>query len=107
MDAFGEWMGNLAFYMVMVTAAMQVLPESDYRKYIRFFTGMVLVILLLTPALQLLGMEKNLTEPSKSREYQTQVEKIRQASEILWEIAPEEEQEEKAGIDVEEIAIGP
>ena len=34
-----EWMENIAFYMVLVTAVMHLLPDSDYQKYVRFFTG--------------------------------------------------------------------
>ena len=32
------WMQNIAFYMVMVTAVMHIIPNSDYKRYIRFFT---------------------------------------------------------------------
>ena len=32
-----EWIGNIAFYMIMVTAVLHLLPNSDYQKYIRFF----------------------------------------------------------------------
>ena len=39
---------TLHFYMIMVTAVLHLLPNSDYQKYIRF-TGLVLVILLIAP----------------------------------------------------------
>ena len=34
-----EWMQNIAFYMIMVTFIMHVIPNSDYKRYIRFFGG--------------------------------------------------------------------
>ena len=37
-----EWMMKLSFYMVMVTMVMHVVPNSDYKRYIRFFTGLAL-----------------------------------------------------------------
>ncbi len=40
------WIQNIAFYMVMVTAVMHMIPNAEYRRYIRFFTGMVLVVML-------------------------------------------------------------
>ena len=40
-DKIYEWVKNLSFYLVLVTALLQMLPDSDYRKYIRFFTGLV------------------------------------------------------------------
>ena len=46
LDAMYEWMKNLAFYLVIVTAALEVLPREAYRKYVRFFAGIVLILLL-------------------------------------------------------------
>ena len=55
LDAMYEWMKNLAFYLVIVTAALEVLPREAYRKYVRFFAGIVLILLILTPPLQVTG----------------------------------------------------
>ena len=51
---FYEWLRNLAFYMVLVTAALQLIPNRSYEKYIRFFCGLILVILLLTPVMRVI-----------------------------------------------------
>lgn len=53
-----EWLKDVSFYLILVTAVLYVLPSNSYRKYIRFFTGLVLIILLLNPVLSLFGMEK-------------------------------------------------
>ena len=53
-----EWIGNIAFYMIMVTAVLHLLPNSDYQKYIRFFTGLVLILLLADPLLEFTGMAR-------------------------------------------------
>lgn len=111
------WIGNIAFYMIMVTAVLHLLPNSDYQKYIRFFTGLVLVILLATPILKIFGMEKDLVNLYDSSAYQEQMKKIEESSEFLNNIAPIEEtagepqdtegDSEKSGqIQVEEIEIG-
>ena len=86
-----EWIGNIAFYMIMVTAVLHLLPNSDYQKYIRFFTGLVLVILLATPILKIFGMEKDLVNLYDSSAYQEQMKKIEESSEFLNKIAPIEE----------------
>ena len=31
---FYEWLRNLAFYMVLVTAVLQLIPNRSYEKYI-------------------------------------------------------------------------
>ena len=77
-----EWIGNIAFYMIMVTAVLHLLPNSDYQKYIRFFTGLVLVILLATPILKIFGMEKDLANLYDSRAYQEQMKKIKREEEM-------------------------
>ena len=41
-----RWMQNLAVYMILVTAFLQALPENSYRKYVRFFCGLLLTVLL-------------------------------------------------------------
>ena len=109
-----EWMKNIAFYMVLITAVIHILPNSDYKKYIRFFTGMVLVVMLATPLLKIFGMEHPLGSLYNSKEYQEQMKKIEEESKYLGETLPEgypddavqEPEDEKTGIEVEEIEIG-
>ena len=40
-DYIYEWIQNIAFYLVLVTAVLHAVPNKDYKKYIRFFTGRV------------------------------------------------------------------
>ncbi len=54
-EAIYTWMQNIVFFLVIVTAVLEVLPGTSYQKYIRFFTGLILMLLLLTPFLSLTG----------------------------------------------------
>lgn len=99
-----EWMENIAFYMVLVTAVMHLLPDSDYQKYVRFFTGLTLVVLLLTPVSGLFGIDEELKNISQNRDYEAQMEKIREASPFLEDTGGDEK--DTAKIQVEEIEIG-
>ena len=99
-----EWMENIAFYMVLVTAVMHLLPDSDYQKYVRFFTGLTLVVLLLTPVSGLFGIDEELKNISQNRDYEAQMEKIQEASPFLEDIGGDEK--DPAKIQVEEIEIG-
>lgn len=56
-DYIYEWIQNVAFYLVLVTAVLHVVPNQSYRKYIRFFTGLVLILMIMTPVLKLFGTE--------------------------------------------------
>lgn len=48
-----EWLKNLAYYVILVTALFHMIPGEVWGKYIRFFTGLVMVVLLLSPIFQL------------------------------------------------------
>lgn len=51
-----EWVRGIAYYMVLVTVIMQIIAGGSYRKYIRLFTGIILVLMILTPVMQIFGM---------------------------------------------------
>ncbi|MFA9375486.1 MAG: stage III sporulation protein AF [Lachnotalea sp.] len=51
-----EWIKNIAFYMILITAVMNVIPNNNYKKYINLFTGMVMIILVLAPISSWLGV---------------------------------------------------
>ncbi len=118
-----KWMENLAFYMVMITAVMHIIPDKGYQRYLRFFTGLVLIIMLAAPIVKLLGMESSWENLYENDEYLTQIEKIENSTDYLETINPEEYlnevqkeyqddneneegSEENMEIDVEEIRIG-
>lgn len=118
-----QWMENLAFYMVMITAVMHIISDKGYQRYLRFFTGLVLIIMLAAPIVKLLGMESSWENLYENDEYLTQIEKIENSTDYLETINPEEYlnevqkeyqddneneegSEENMEIDVEEIRIG-
>ena len=118
-----QWMENLAFYMVMITAVMHIIPDKGYQRYLRFFTGLVLIIMLAAPIVKLLGMESSWENLYENDEYLTKIEKIENSTDYLETITPEEYlnevqkeyqddneneegSEENMEIDVEEIRIG-
>ena len=42
-----EWTQNIAFYLILTTAVFHALPATSYKKYIRFFTGMILILMIM------------------------------------------------------------
>lgn len=115
LDIIYEWIKNLAFYLVIMTAALEVLPGTAYKKYIQFFTGLVLILLVMTPVLKLTGAFGEFQARYRSQEMQIQ-EEIERQREVLesadvFDFLPEEyegteEKQDKTDIKVEEIKIG-
>lgn len=85
-----EWIENLTVYMVLVTAAIQVIPGTDYKKYIRFFTGLILILMLMSPVLKIFGMDGEFKNLYDSETYHRQVQKMEDAASYLGEIKIED-----------------
>ena len=79
-----EWMENIAFYMVIVVAAMQMVAGESYKKYIRFFAGMILILMLTGPILKIFGMSE-----FQVAEYQKELEEIENATKYMEQIIGE------------------
>lgn len=113
LDVIYEWIQNTAFYLVIVTAVLAVIPGNGYKKYIRFFTGIVMILLLLTPILKLTGMEGTFHQMYSEQEYELEKREIEKQEQYfeqlkLFDFLPEEYQGEfrENMIEVEEIRIG-
>ena len=98
-----EWIQDISIYLVLTAAVLYALPGAEYKKYIRFFTGMVLILMILTPVFRLLGTEDQVTNFYKSREYEEKISEIENATEYLYGIDTEESLKKAENILEEEI----
>ena len=98
-DYLYEWLRNISYYLILVTAVTYVLPSGSYRKYIRFFTGLVLILMLVSPVVQLLGAE-SFDGKGMLEKYEAQLKKT------VPKLMEDMENEENV-IEVEDIVIGP
>ena len=80
-----EWMENIAFYLVILVAIMQMIPKNSYQKYIRFFAGMILILMLAGPILRIFGMTE-----LQSTAYQSALQEIEDATGYMESIIREE-----------------
>lgn len=51
MEWLSQWVRNLAFYFIFLSVLMNVIPQGEERKYIRFFMGLLLILVLIRPLL--------------------------------------------------------
>lgn len=119
-----NWILNISVYLIVVSAVMHAIPGKDYGKYIRFFSGLILILLLITPVLSLTGMKGRFDALYSGYEYELEKAEIERAGQMyeeadLAEYLPEsgvqeiqgESREDESGseerkIEVEEIEIG-
>lgn len=57
-----QWMKNLTLFYVMFHAALQLVPDRKYEKYVRFYMGILLILLMLSPVFLLFGKGEMLWE---------------------------------------------
>lgn len=106
-----QWIERIAFYLILVTVVLQVLPDNDYRKYLRFFTGLILILLLAGPILNLFGMGENLSAYYEEavRAQERQEDQMENFREVFGEKSGEAEEERaenaQSQIEVEAIQI--
>ncbi|MCI9532785.1 MAG: stage III sporulation protein AF [Lachnospiraceae bacterium] len=56
------WVKNLVCFYIFLTVILRLLPRNNYQKYVRFFSGMLLMLLVFSPILSLLGKEDTIRQ---------------------------------------------
>lgn len=60
MNAIYDWVRNIIIFLVLTTIIGNLLGKSSYKKYITLTTGIILVILVVSPLFQLFHLDKTL-----------------------------------------------
>lgn len=61
MDILYEWVRNLVYFLIGTSLLLQLLPDRPNKKYLRFFIGLMLMVLMTKPALEFLHMKATFT----------------------------------------------
>lgn len=56
------WMKNLACYFILLSAVMHLLPDNSYKKYVQYYMGLLLILILLSPVFQFLKLDDKIGE---------------------------------------------
>jgi len=57
MDMISELVKNICVFMLLTTVVNNLLQDSIYRKYIRLYVGIVVIILVINPVLSIFSMD--------------------------------------------------
>lgn len=58
MEAIREWLGEIACFMCLMTVLLHVIPDTRLKKYVRFFLGILLLLVAAEPIGRGAGMEQ-------------------------------------------------
>jgi len=89
MDQVYTWVKNIVIFLLLVVLIDQILPSSNYKKYIKVSVGLVMILLVFTPIL-------NLLNTGSSMDYYFELEDFKISSADLdydYEVAGEQKKE--------------
>ena len=81
MEAVYGWVKNIIYYMIFLSVVNNLLADSKYGKYIRLFSGMVLILLVVSPFTGGLHLDEQISSMFKSISFQNDTDDLKQD---LW-----------------------
>ncbi len=86
MEYIYEWIKNFSFSVVIFSAFLNMVASEEYKKYIRFYTGMVMILMLCTPIINLLGMERWWDLEYHRNKYELELEELQIKADYFNEV---------------------
>lgn len=76
-----SWIKNIVIYMIINTIIMNLLGDKSYKKYVSIVSGMILVLIVISPLVKLMKLDDSLDYflrynffASETKEYKSQLE---------------------------------
>ena len=101
------WVRNLVCFYILLTVVLHLLPRENYQKYVRFFAGILLTILVASPILSLIGNEETLRTKISQAGFFQDMDNLKQDTEYLEDTQKQvylREYEQAVGMDVSRMA---
>jgi stage III sporulation protein AF len=73
MDIVYTWIKNVVIYMIINTIIMNLLGNSSYKKYVSIVSGMILVLIVVSPLMQFMNLDDKLDYFLASSDYSVEV----------------------------------
>lgn len=83
MEELYIWVESIAGYCIFLAVVLNLIPGKKYEKYIRLFTGMVAILLIMQPLTGRLRLEERLAHLYEALIFQYQSEDLKAE---IWEI---------------------
>lgn len=77
MDRIFDWIKSFIYFGLFLTILMQLLPDVKYKKYVRFFAGMIFIVLVMGPVFRIFSDDNILDTAVEKLEYQQEQETVR------------------------------
>lgn len=85
METITEMMRNVVVFLLIASLIGNLLTGSEYRKYLSYATGLIVMVMVLVPALTLLGKDRDWRDYLVQSDYQKKAEDTEREITILGE----------------------
>ena len=102
-EAIYSWIKCLAIFYILLTMLLHLVPTEKYQRYVRFFMGLVLMVMLVTPVLSLLEKSRQLPDSFSGLYQQEEQKRLELEMENLQKNLLETGMEEQLGENILEI----
>lgn len=58
MDILISWIKTVAVFTIISTIIISIIPENNYKKYIKLFVGILMILLIMKPVGKIWGLDK-------------------------------------------------
>jgi stage III sporulation protein AF len=69
MEYLRDWIRNIVVYMILNTIIMNLLGDKSYKKYVSIVSGMILLLIVITPVLRITKLEDSLNFFLQANDY--------------------------------------
>ena len=59
-EALYSWVESLVCYYILLSAVTNFLPDNSFKKYIQYYLGLLLILVMLSPVFQVTGIQKEI-----------------------------------------------
>lgn len=96
-EALYSWVESLVCYYILLSAVTKLLPDNSFKKYIQYYLGLLLILVMLAPVFRVTGIQKEIDR------YVEELEKPFAEQEVWEEKAKRFEQNWQTTIQGEEV----
>ena len=57
MEYVGKWLINILIYVIIINILKSILPQNKYTKYMNVFTGLILILIVISPLTKINGLD--------------------------------------------------
>ena len=72
-----EWVWQIICCLIFITVLSSLLPKKSYEKYIRLFSGMILILVIIKPVTESLDLDEKLAALFQSVQFQEEAGEFR------------------------------